>query len=68
MAAQSYHCCYHCKDRTVSCHSKCEMYKREVEEFSKLRERKNSENQISYAINRLELNRRKKLTHKKGIL
>ena len=32
MSVSSYHACYHCKDRTIGCHAKCELYQEERKE------------------------------------
>lgn len=31
-------CCYQCKLRTLSCHSNCEKYKKEVAEWERMKE------------------------------
>lgn len=31
-------CCHHCKLRTLSCHSHCEQYKKEVSEWERMKE------------------------------
>jgi hypothetical protein len=37
MALTTFHVCYHCKDRTFDCHSKCELYQKEVKENAEAR-------------------------------
>lgn len=68
MASTSFHVCYHCKDRKVGCHGKCELYLKEKAENDEIRKKTYEENRNRKAINDLHVNRVEKLQHKKGII
>ena len=68
MAYQRFRCCYHCQSRTESCHSTCERYLEEVKEQAEIRKKRQEEIAVSSTLNRMEQHRRKKLTHRKGII
>lgn len=42
MGISSYHACYHCKDRTIGCHAKCETYQAEKKEAERIKENRAS--------------------------
>lgn len=50
MAKQTFHVCYHCKDRKLGCHSNCERYLKEKEENDKRLKEKNKQSQINVGI------------------
>lgn len=71
MGTSSYHVCYHCKDRVLGCHAKCEAYlkeKRENEQRLKERReiRENSDALASLHRHRVRSTiNRGKFSHKK---
>ena len=60
MAVQRYHCCYHCKDRVLGCHSSCETYQKEVAEANRINSKIANERAITNTINTLGSNRIKR--------
>lgn len=42
-------CCYQCMERQVGCHSTCELYKTQKEEWEKERKKRNAEQMQKYA-------------------
>lgn len=52
MAQASFHVCYHCKDRTVGCHSKCKAYLAEKEANEKERAERNAQRGIDNTLYR----------------
>lgn len=72
MALQRFHCCYHCKTRTESCHGSCEMYKQEVLEDKIIKEQHREQHREQKEINRtvstLNIHRKKRMSHRKGII
>lgn len=46
MAQANFHVCYHCKDRTIGCHVKCEAYQKEQRERQQLRQQRRKEKMI----------------------
>ena len=45
MGVSSYHVCYHCKDRTPTCHVACEAYSAEKKERDAIREAEHNRRQ-----------------------
>lgn len=60
MSNQSYHICYHCKDRTIGCHGKCAAYQEEKAERTKYASIEHKEKAIDRTLARLEHSRRSK--------
>lgn len=50
MARQTFHVCYHCKDRHIGCHSNCERYLKEVEENEKIKKEKDKQAMIKSTL------------------
>lgn len=65
MAKQTFHCCYHCKDRVVGCHATCEMYIKEKEEQQKVKDTNFEQKSIDHTLHRLSSNRTKKMRMKR---
>ena len=68
MALQRFHCCYHCKTRTESCHGSCEMYKQEVLEDKIIKEQHREQKEINRTVSTLNIHRKKRMSHRKGII
>lgn len=52
MAQANFHVCYHCKDRTIGCHAKCEAYQKEKVLNEKERAEKNKQRGIDNTLYR----------------
>lgn len=52
MAQVKFHVCYHCKNRTIGCHAKCEAYQKEKALNEKERVEKNKQHEIDSALYR----------------
>lgn len=50
MAQANFHVCYHCKDRTIGCHSKCAAYQKEKAESEKQRIARNEQCEINSTL------------------
>lgn len=46
MAQANFHVCYHCKDRALGCHAKCEAYLKEQQEYQRERQQRRKEKWI----------------------
>lgn len=70
MAKQTFHVCYHCKNRTIGCHANCVSYLKEKREYEKIKKMDENERRITGAINSLTKNKfnsikKKRRTNKK---
>lgn len=52
MAKSSFYVCYHCKERTVGCHSKCEAYQKEKSQSERERLERNEQRGIDSTLYR----------------
>ena len=59
MAKQTFHVCYHCKDRYIGCHSKCELYLNEVKENEDRKKNGSSNNFINSTLKNMKRNAHK---------
>lgn len=60
MAKQTFHVCYHCKDRKLGCHSNCELYLNEVKENEEMKKNNSSNNFINSTLRGMRRNAHKR--------
>ena len=71
MGKSGYHVCYHCKDRVVGCHAKCEAYQKEHQENDRRLAEKREQQENSDTLSSLHRHRvrstinRGKFSHKR---
>lgn len=67
MSKQTFHVCYHCKDRKIGCHSNCELYLKEVKENERIKKEKEKQSMIRGALYECTGNRLKSIQKSRNV-